>query len=177
MTWALSIVGVLLAATGIVMLIGSRLPQEHVAAVKVQLAVPPDAVWAVLADPYSATTWRKDVSKVDRIPDIGGHEAWTEHTNSGVITLELIESTPPRRRIARIADESLPFGGQWEYDLVPSGTGTELTITERGFVKPAVFRFMARYVFGYTATLHDYLVALGARLGTPVVPEVTVSGK
>lgn len=177
MTWALSVIGVLVTTIGIVVLIGARLPRDHVATVRVRLMAPPDTVWAVLADPYAAVSWRKDVRKVERIPDIGGHEAWTETTSSGVIAFELTESTPTRRRITRIADESLPFGGQWEYDLAPSGAGTDLTITERGFVKPALFRFMAHHVFGYTATMRDYLIALGAKLGAQVVPEVIVSGK
>ena len=177
MAWALSVIGVLVVMVSIVMFIGARLPRDHVAAVRVRLTAPPDTVWALLADPYSATSWRKDVRKIVRIPDIGGHEAWAETTSSGVITFELIESTPPLRRVTRIADASLPFGGQWEHDLAPSGTGTELTVTERGFVKPALFRFMARYVFGYTSTINDYLVALGAKLGAQVVPEVTVSGR
>jgi hypothetical protein len=155
---------------------GSRLPRDHVAAVRATYAAPPETVWALIADPDAAPAWRKDLKSVERRPNVAGRESWAEVTSSGTVIYELAESVAPTRRVTRIADESLPFGGQWEYDLSPAGSGTILTITERGFVKPAPFRFLARYVFGYTATMRDYLVALGARLGERVEPVVVASG-
>jgi hypothetical protein len=43
-----------------------------------------------------------------------------------------------------------------------------LTITERGQISNPVFRFMARYVFGYHATMQEYLASLGRKFGEPV---------
>lgn len=173
----LSVAGVLLALVVVAILIGSSLPREHVAVVRARYAAPLAAVWALLSDPYAASTWRKDVKRVEKLPDINGHPAWKEESGFGLITYELVESTEGVSRTTRIADESLPFGGQWEHRLTPSGSGTELVITERGHVKPALFRFLSRYVFGYTSTLKGLMTELGTKLGERVEPEVVQSGK
>ena len=39
------------------------------------------------------------------------------------------------------------------------------TITENGEIYNPFFRFMARFVFGYTATMETYLKALGKKFG------------
>ncbi len=94
--------------------------------------------------------------------------------------VEIIERTAPTRLVTRITDDSLPYGGQWEFTLTADGdgphAGTLLTITERGFVKPAFFRLMARYVFGFTRTMIQYHRTLGTALDTAVTPEVTATG-
>jgi hypothetical protein len=87
----------------------------------------------------------------------------------------LAESDPPRRRVSRIVGEKLKFGGQWEFTLMPSGGGTELTIIERGFVEPPIFRFLSRYFFGYSTHIVAYELALGRKLGRTAAPEVIAS--
>ena len=167
------VVAIVLAIVGV----GSALPREHVATVRARFAASPHATWMVISDPLGASTWRTDVKSIEALPDRDGRRAWREVSGSGTVTFVLAETTPERAMVTRIADDDLPFGGQWEFALHQSGAGSELTITERGFVKPALFRFMARYVFGYTSTMKGYLIALGARLGEQVSPEVMVSGR
>jgi hypothetical protein len=176
MAWILVPVGLLVVVAVIAIAIGSALPREHVATVRIRLAATPTAVWAILDDPLAAATWRKDLKSVDALPDVGGHRSWREITSSETITYVLDESTPLQSRTTRIADENLPFGGRWEFSLSAEGAGTVVTVTERGFVSPALFRFMARYVFGYTKTLEDYLSALAAHLNEKATPEVVASG-
>jgi hypothetical protein len=72
--------------------------------------------------------------------------------------------------VTRIADERLPFGGTWTWELEPNDGGTRLSITADGFVRPALFRVMARFVFGYHATMNAYLepcAASSARRSSP----------
>lgn len=175
--WAGVAVAILVIVVAVAVSVGSSLPREHVATVRATFKASPDAVWAVISDPLAAGSWRKDLKKVERIPDINGHPAWKEESSSGTVTYELTESTAPVSRTTRIADESLPFGGQWEHTIRAVGSGSELTITERGYVKPALFRFLARYIFGHTSTMRDVLAALGDRLGEPVTPEIVASGR
>lgn len=63
----------------------------------------------------------------------------------------------------------MPFGGTWTYELEPwsadGRTGTRLTITERGRVKPPVFRFLSKHVFGHERTAVGLLEQLAAHLG------------
>jgi len=65
-----------------------------------------------------------------------------------------------------IASKDLPFGGRWEYDVAPDGNGSRLTITERGEVYNPIFRFMARFIFGYTKTIEEYQAALDRYLSS-----------
>jgi hypothetical protein len=67
--------------------------------------------------------------------------------------------------VTRIADQGLPFGGRWTYELAPSNAGTRVVITEDGEIYNPIFRFMARFVFGYAGTLETYLSQLQARMG------------
>ena len=177
MSWALVALGAIAVVAGVAVAIGSTLPRDHVATVRARFSASPVAVWAVIADPLSAATWRPAVKKVVALPDRDGQKSWSEETGNGTITYVLVGSEPPRTMTTRIADGALPFGGQWEYVLQASQQGSELAITERGFVKPALFRFMARYVFGYTSTMQDYLVALGVKLGERTTPEVVSTGR
>ena len=48
--------------------------------------------------------------------------------------------------------------------LEPTDAGTRVTITENGEIYNVFFRFMARFVFGYTATMDRVLDALKARV-------------
>ena len=48
--------------------------------------------------------------------------------------------------------------------VTPEGSGTRLTITERGEVYNPVFRFMSRFVFGHTASLDRFAESLRAHL-------------
>ena len=83
----------------------------------------------------------------------------------GPVIMEVQESEPPTRFVTRIADPDQPFGGTWTFEIVPSGAGSRVTITERGEVYNPIFRVMSRFVFGYTGTMQSYLAALTARFG------------
>ena len=52
-----------------------------------------------------------------------------------------------------------------------------MTITERGVVYNPIFRFVSRFLMGYTATMKTYLNALARRFGGETTPtEVAVAG-
>lgn len=164
MRWLLRLGGLLIAVIACVVGVGSTLPVAHSAQVMGDVRGSPEEVWAVLTDVGSFPAWRSDVSSVTRLERAAGPPAWTEEGSAGALTLEVTESDPPRRMVTRIADDGLPFGGRWTYELTPSGTGTHLVITEDGEIYNPVFRFMARFVFGYQSTLENYLEQLQARM-------------
>jgi uncharacterized protein YndB with AHSA1/START domain len=172
MTWLLAAAGLLVFVVGLAYLVGANLPRHHVAVRRARFASPPAAVWDVMADPLQSASWRSDLRDVERLPDHDGHLVWKEVGRRGdALTLEMLEDDPGRRRVVRIADPSLPFGGTWTYELAEAGGGAALTLTEDGEVRNPLFRFLARFVFGHGGTLESYLAALGRRLGE----DVTVS--
>jgi len=167
MKWLLVAGAVMVGLIVLTTVWGALLPRGHHAQRSARFAQPPDAVWSVIADPLGAASWRPDVRSVEPVPAPDGRLRWRE-LGSDAITYELLADEPPRRRVVRIADDDLPFGGTWTYALAADGDGTRLTITEDGEVRNPLFRFLARYVFGHGGTLEAYLRALGGRFGEEV---------
>jgi Polyketide cyclase / dehydrase and lipid transport len=132
------------------------LPVAHTAERSVAVSAPPERVWSALTDVGAFPEWRPDVARVDQLPD----RTWREHGKHGVITYHVTAAEPPSRLVVRIADTSLPFGGEWEYRVGPG----QVTIIERGEIYNLFFRVMSRFVFGYTRTIEAYLWALKQRV-------------
>jgi hypothetical protein len=139
----------------IAVLIGTALPKEHVARRNMVLRASPNDVFALIA---GSSEWRG--LKYELLAQ--NPLKWRETDSNGAITLERVETVVPTRIVNRIADPKLPFGGSWTYEIAPSGTGTELTITENGEVYNPLFRFVSRFIMGHTATIEKYQRDLAA---------------
>jgi uncharacterized protein YndB with AHSA1/START domain len=176
MRWVLGAVGVLVVLVATVYAVGLLLPKSHVASASARYAATPQQVWAVLTDPSAFPQWRPGLARVELLPDVNGQRGWREYGSDEPVSYRVVESDAPRRLVARIADENLPYGGTWTYDVAPAGSGTRLTITERGEIYNPVFRFVARFIIGYTGTMTAVLRALGARFGETVTPEPGTDG-
>jgi uncharacterized protein YndB with AHSA1/START domain len=173
------VIGVLVLLVAVVVLIGMMLPQDHVAARTVRVRQTPEQVFAIISDVEKVPTWRADVTRVEILPFENGRMMFREH-GSDAVTYRVEASEPPRRRVVRIADTNLPYGGTWTYDVTRAGGNgagtdaaplTQITITERGEVYNPIFRFMSRFVFSHHATIDAYLTALGKKVGESVTPE------
>lgn len=134
MRWILIVVGGLAALVLIVALVGAMLPRNHTASRTLSVRRPPEDIWALVSDP-----------------------AWNRAAAGQDIAVETVESRPPHRLVTRVADPTLPFGGTWTFDVKPTGTGATLTITEDGFVKNPIFRFVSKFVMGHHTTIDGYL--------------------
>jgi len=170
MKWVLWIGVGLVLLVGVVALIGSLLPARHRATRKARYRVAPDALYAVLAGPPD---WRTGVKSFGALPDTDGRKRWWEEdTHRQKVTFELVEDKPPTRMAVRIADRGLPFGGTWTFEITPvAGGGSDLRIDEDGEIYNVIFRFMARFFFGYTASIEGYLRDLGVKFGQAVAIE------
>ena len=166
MKWLLIGGAVLMGLIGLIVLIGAVLPQSHVASVARDYDADPAAVWRNITDVERFAEWRPGLQQAERLTADGGKEGWREKTKHDAMTIEVTESVPNQRLVTRIADEGLPFGGTWTYELKPIDRGTRLTITERGEVYNPVFRFVSRFVMGHTATMETYHEGLAKRLAT-----------
>lgn len=177
MRWVLWIGGTLAAVVAVAFIVGSALPQNHVASRTAHFASPPEVVWEVITGVEQYPAWRKDVDSVQLLTGESDTLAWREVSGGDRISFvaEVVEA--PSRLVTRISDKSLPFGGSWEYRIDREGTGSKLTVTENGEVYNAIFRFASRYVIGHTATIDKYLKHLAARLGETVVPAPADSGR
>lgn len=157
---SLYILGTLSVLALVVVAIGYALPQGHVASVKATLPVAPEQVFERISNPARYREWRKDITSLDVLST--QPLKWRERSSRDVITFEAVDTRPPEQFVVRIADPDLPFGGTWTYELRREGSGTHLTITERGEVYNPIFRFVGRFFMSPTATMERYLEALRA---------------
>jgi uncharacterized protein YndB with AHSA1/START domain len=163
MKWILIAVASLASLIGIAALVGSRLPRSHRSSREHRLPASAEAIWSAITDVEAFPAWRADVTRVQRLPDREGLPVWIEEGRSGKITFAVERLERPRLLVARIADPDLPFGGTWTYEVTPDKSGSLVRITEDGEIYNPLFRFMARFIFGYEATLASYLSDLDKR--------------
>lgn len=162
MKWIWIIGGTLIVVVAVVALAGALLPRSHRATRRARFRERPETMYAVLAGPPD---WRSDVKAFGRLP---GGRWWEQEGHNHKVTFELVEDSPPTRRVVRIADRSLPFGGTWTFEIAPDGEGSAVRITEDGEIYNVIFRFMARFFFGYTASIEGNLRDLGRKFGETV---------
>jgi len=148
-------------------LVGLAVPRRHVTVRSARLSRSVQEVWSVLSDLPGFARWAPEVSAVSRLPDQNGHPVYALE-GKWPMPLEVETLDPPRRMVTRVVDSGLPFGGTWTWEIQPEGSGSRVTLTERGEIKVAPMRTLARFVFGYHSTLDAYLEALGHRLGQDV---------
>ncbi len=171
--WAAMALGGLGALGAMLYVAGLFLPVAHVATSTVRLHQPVDSVWRVVRALEESASWWPTVSAMERLPDRDGREVWLQRQTTGDMPMEVIESTEPVRLVMRIADDKLPFGGTWTYEIQEEAGGSRITITEDGEIYSPFFRVMSRFFFGYHATQESYLAALSKRFGeTPTIERI-----
>lgn len=175
MKWVWIVLGAVVALVVLVYVAGLFVPREHRATCRARFTQPAEVLFAAITDVEGFAGWRVGLSSAVRVDPIGGAPAYRETTSQGTCTYVVQASVPPRELVLRIADEELPYGGTWTFVITPAGGGATLAITEDGFVKPPIFRVLARVVFGYHATMEQYLRALGRKFGEDVVVERVVT--
>jgi hypothetical protein len=160
-----------LGVIALILVVGWLLPKQHVAARALALHRKPEEVFQLISDFKAAPTWRSDVQQIEMLEAVNGHVRYREKSANGTLTFEVMESSPPSRMVTRIADEGLPFGGRWIFEIAQVGDGCRLNITERGEIYNPVFRFVSRFLLGYERTLDAYLQNVSHKFGEGAVPE------
>ncbi len=163
MKWLWIALGTLAAIVITVAIIGELLPEAHTVTRSSRFEERPQVLWDAITGP---PTWRPEVKSYEILPPRDGHRTWREIDRHGnAVTYEAMEETAPVRLITRIADPGLPYGGVWVHEISIGREGCVLQITEDGQVHNPIFRFMSRFVFGYSATIDSFLTALHAKFG------------
>jgi uncharacterized protein YndB with AHSA1/START domain len=157
----------LVALVAIVALVGALLPKDHAAARRITVPAPAAVVFAAIRDFDAYPQWAPGIRSVQWLPDRDGRRVVREEGPHGPMDLCLEREEPGRLLVTRIVTEGSPFGGTWTCRLDERDGRTTVTLTENGEVYNVVFRALARFVFGYTATIEAFLPALARRCGTP----------
>ncbi len=163
MKWVLIVLAFLMLLVAVIAVTGMLLPKRHVATRSSRFKQPPQAIWEAITGPPD---WRSDIRGFENLPPRNGRRSWAETDKHGqIIAYESLEEIPQSRLVTRIATEKLPFGGTWTREIKPLADGCELTITEAGEIYNPIFRFMARFIFGYSGSIETYLKALHQKFG------------
>lgn len=170
MKWLLLSLAVLFAAIVLVAVVGALLPRSHTATRAASYRQTPQTLYGAIRDVANAASWRSDVESITVLAPEHGEFRWREQSRHGAITYAIVADRPNENLVTRIVDEHLPYGGTWTYTFTPTAEGATVRITENGEVKNPLFRFMARFVFGYTATMEGTLRALGAKFAEQTLP-------
>jgi hypothetical protein len=163
MKWILWVFTGLAGILILITVIGYLLRKEHTVTREARFHQSPEVIWKTITDIDAMPSWRQGLKSVKRLPDKNGLPAWVETLDSGTIPLETLTALPPLKLVVRIADPKLPFGGTWTYEITPAPEGCSLRIREDGEVYNLIFRFLSRFVFGYSATIDTYLKSLGMK--------------
>jgi len=156
---------VLVGLVALIAIVGACLPQAHAAAKRMMLPVPAKVVFAAIADVEAYSQWVTGVKSVQWLPDRDGCRVFREVGPHGPMDLAIERREPDRLFVTRIVTEGSPFGGTWTLRLDERDGRTALTLTEHGEVYNVVFRCLARFLFGRTATMDAFLPALAKRCG------------
>jgi hypothetical protein len=161
--WLWIALGAVAAIAIVVAGIGEMLPENHIVTGSSRFEQRPQVLWDAITGP---PTWRPEVKSFENLPPRNGHRTWKEiDTHGNAVTYEATEETAPVRLVTRIVDPGLPYGGIWIHEITIDHDACVLQITEDGQVYNPIFRFMSRFVFGYTATIDAFLKNLHAKFG------------
>jgi hypothetical protein len=151
---------VLVLAGVIVYADGARLPYNHSVSVTGVVAAPRDKVFSLIADVAHGSDWRPGVKSVSTLLPDNGRDHWVEHLTHGqYMTFLATRTESPTRRDVLLDDPGTSYGGTWIYELAPGPepNTTSLRITETGFIKPPVYRFIMVHIIGPTHNLDQYM--------------------
>ena len=165
MKWVLIPLVALAGFAAVIFVTGALLPVKHVATQSADFRKSPDAIWAAITDTAKFAAWRPNLKSAAPVDPADPRRGWTETWSHGEqVPIEILEWAPSQRLVTRLG-AGMAFGGTWTFELSPTATGTRLRITEHGEVYNPIFRFVSRFVIGHTASMRDYLKALGKSFG------------
>jgi hypothetical protein len=151
---------VLVLAGVVVYADGARLPYDHTVSVTGIVNAPQAKVFALISDVTNGSHWRPAIKSVTMLTPDRGRDHWVEHLAHGqFMTFLATRTDAPTRRDVQLDDPRASYGGTWVYELSPgpSPDSTTLHITETGFIKPPIYRFIMAHVFGPTHNLDEYM--------------------
>lgn len=156
--WTLVGLGGLAAAIAILAAWGTMLPLSNAGSRSIEIARPPEHVWAVMHDAARAPRWQPMLASAKRLSPTLIEMTYTD----GIVArAETKVSEPPRRLVERIVpDPNVPFRGGWTAELTPTPSGTRVTFHSDIEIDQPLIRWAQRYVFTLEKSLDEMLAGL-----------------
>ncbi len=155
--------------TAVMWAIGILLPARHGEEARTLLGASAETVWAVLTDLEGLPAWRRDLRRVERLPDAEGRVQWLEVRSAGRSTMyQRVESVSPRRLVVQSSEPNC----RWVYEIRALDWGSELSVREeRTIANPLVRTLVVIFgdrdrVEGLTGDLHRRLAGRREQLAS-----------
>lgn len=157
-------------------LYGRSLPREHTIMSSITITAPVDTVFRVVRSIGNQPVWWSDVKSVRPLRG-RRRESWEQNMGggAGLIALEITSVNPGVSMTTTIiataegSDATQQWGGTWTYRVTPTASGTQIQITEEGWVDPPHMRIMMK-LRGRYRTVDSYLSSLAAYFGEMTSP-------
>ena len=141
MKWLSFVVGGLVLLIVVVAAVGAMLPRNHKASRTQRVNRSPAEVWPVLMQAMSTSD----------------------------VPVDVLESQPPHRLVTRVTEKEKNFGGTWTIAIAAAPSGSDVTITEDGWVANPIFRVVSRFVIGHHASMDAILKQVAKTLNEEAV--------
>jgi hypothetical protein len=155
--------------------VGTSLPADHHASCAATYDKSVSFLFAAVEDDHTSVFWRPDIASAVLVSGRGPTAVWRETDIHGNAVTYRTVAYAEGNRLVRTIDfvPGMPFGGTWAYIFsgesarlsITPVNGSRLTIIEDGKIYNPFFRFLARYVFGYTQSMRTYLADLAKLSG------------
>jgi uncharacterized protein YndB with AHSA1/START domain len=135
-------------------------PVDHSFSLSGVIEAPQQKVFTLITDVAHGAEWRSAVKSVTVLQKDQNRDHWVEHLDHGqFMTFLATRTDPPARREVLLDDPRASYGGTWIYELAPgpSPNTTTLKITETGFIRSPIYRFVMRHVLGMSHNLNQYM--------------------
>ncbi len=152
-------------------LYGRGLPREHVVTSSIIVVAPTDTVFKVVRNIGGQREWWPSLKSVERIQG-SARESWRQDLGpaTGSIDIEVGNVVAGRSMQTHILNaEEQGWGGTWYYEVISGASGTQIRLTEEGWIDSPVNRTIRRFR-GAHRTIDSYLIALGGHFGEPSTP-------
>lgn len=128
--------------------LGHLLPEQQGATLSRVFRESPEVLWQLLADLDNHPTWRRELTRLERLPDHDGQPSWIEYRGGEAEAVRLADARAPLRLVTERVAPAGPPPASWTWELAPVEGGSRLTLTrlvrvERPLARAIGFVFQA----------------------------------
>ncbi len=144
--------------------VGQLLPRHQGASLTRVFPEAPEVLWQLLTDLDNQPTWRKGLTRVERLPDQGGRTAWLEFHGRDAEAVRVADARAPLRLVTERVGEDATGEASWEWELAPVEEGSRLTLTRQVVVHQPLARAVGFVFQGPRREVERALADLSARV-------------
>lgn len=121
--------------------LGALLPRQQGATVTRLFREPPEVLWQLLSDVDNQPTWRRSLTRVERLPDQGGRPAWLEFRGEAAEPVRLAVARAPQQLVTeRVPEGAGPADARWVWEVAEVEEGSRLSLTRQVIVDSPLAR-------------------------------------